>query len=125
MKMVVGIIRHESFEPIRMELLALGFPSLSISEVKGSGRQKGITERYRGSEVTNYLRPKVKIECVVSDGDVQAIVDTILKHGRTGAVGDGKVFVIPVEEAYRVRTGESGEDVLQAHPGAAAAATQA
>jgi nitrogen regulatory protein PII len=123
MKMVVGIVRHESFEPIRMELLALGFPSLSISEVKGSGRQKGITERYRGSEVTNYLRPKVKIECVVSDGDVQAIVDTILKHGRTGAVGDGKVFVMPVEEAYRVRTGESGEEVLQAHPDAAAATT--
>jgi nitrogen regulatory protein PII len=121
MKMVVGIVRHESFEPIRMELLELGFPSLSISEVKGSGRQKGITERYRGSELTNFLRPKVKIECVVSDPDVQTIVDTILKHGRTGAVGDGKVFVIPVEEAYRVRTGESGEEVLQAHPDATAA----
>ena len=120
MKMVVGIVRHESFEPIRMELLELGFPSLSISEVKGSGRQKGITERYRGSELTNFLRPKVKIECVVSDPDVQTIVDTILKHGRTGAVGDGKVFVIPVEEAYRVRTGESGEEVLQAHPDPAA-----
>jgi nitrogen regulatory protein PII len=121
MKMVVGIVRHESFEPIRMELLELGFPSLSISEVKGSGRQKGITERYRGSELTNFLRPKVKIECVVSDPDVQTIVDTILKHGRTGAVGDGKVFVIPVEEAYRVRTGESGEEVLQAHPDATVA----
>ena len=77
----------------------LGFPSLSISEVKGSGRQKGITERYRGAELTNYLRPKVKIECVVADRDVQTVVDTILKHARTGAVGDGKVFVIPVEEA--------------------------
>jgi nitrogen regulatory protein PII len=121
MKMVVGYVRHESFEPIRMELLELGFPSLSISEVKGSGRQKGITERYRGAEVTNYLRPKIKIECVVATRDVQTIVDTILKHGRTGAVGDGKVFVMPVEEAYRVRTGESGEEVLQAHPDAAAA----
>ena len=122
MKMVIAYIRHEAFEPIRTELLDLGFPSISLSEVKGSGRQKGITERYRGSEVTNYLRPKVKIECVVSSGDVQTIVDTILKHGRTGAVGDGKVFVLPVEEAYRVRTGESGEEVLQAHPDAAAAA---
>jgi nitrogen regulatory protein PII len=116
MKMVVAYIRHEAFEPVRADLLELGFPSLSISEVKGSGRQKGITERYRGAEVTNYLRPKVKIECVVADRDVQTIADTILKHARTGAVGDGKVFVLPVEEAYRVRTGESGEDVLQAHP---------
>ena len=123
MKLVTAYIRHEAFEPIRSELLELGFPSLSISEVKGSGRQKGITERYRGAEVTNYLRPKVKIECAVSDRDVQTIVDTILKHARTGAVGDGKVFVMPIEEAYRVRTGESGEEVLQAHPGAAAAAS--
>src|ERR687890_384656 len=113
----------EAFEPIRMDLLQLGFPSLSISEVKGSGRQKGITERYRGAELTNYLRPKIKIECVVSDADVQTIVDTILKHARTGAVGDGKVFVMPVEDAYRVRTGEAGEEILQSHPEAAAATT--
>ena len=103
MKKVEAYIRHEAFEPIRMELLTLGFPSLSISEVKGSGRQKGITERYRGAELTNYLRPKVKLECVVADRDVQTIVDTILKHARTGAVGDGKGFVLPVEESYRVR----------------------
>jgi nitrogen regulatory protein PII len=121
MKMVVAYIRHEAFEPIRTELLGLGFPSLSISEVKGSGRQKGITERYRGAELTNYLRPKIKIECVVSDADVQTIVDTILKHARTGAVGDGKVFVMPVEDAYRVRTGEAGEEILQSHPESASA----
>ena len=121
MKMVVAYVRHEAFEPIRTELLALGFPSISITEVKGSGRQKGITERYRGAELTNYLRPKVKIECVVADRDVQTIVDTVLKHGRTGAVGDGKVFVLPVEQAFRVRTGESGEEILQAHPDVAAA----
>jgi nitrogen regulatory protein PII len=122
MKMVTAFVRHEAFEPIRSELLTLGFPSLTISEVKGSGRQKGITERYRGSDLTNYLRPKVKLECAVADRDVPTIVDTILKHGRTGEVGDGKVFVMPVEESYRVRTGESGEEVLQSHPGAAAAA---
>ena len=123
MKLVSAYIRHESFEPIRSELLELGFPSLSISEVKGSGRQKGITERYRGAELTNYLRPKIKLECVVASRDVQTIVDTILKHARTGAVGDGKVFVMPVEDAWRVRTGESGEEVLQAHPDAATAAS--
>jgi len=120
MKKIEAYIRHEAFEPVRLELLGLGFPSLTISEVKGSGRQKGITERYRGAELTNYLRPKVKLECVVADSDVQTIVDTVLKHGRTGAVGDGKVFVCPVDEAYRVRTGESGEEILQAHPDAAA-----
>ena len=123
MKMVMAYIRHEAFEPIRTDLLHLGFPSLTISEVKGSGRQKGITERYRGAELTNYLRPKIKLECVVSDTDVQTIVDTILKHARTGSIGDGKVFVMPVEEAYRIRTGESGEETLQAHPDAATAAT--
>jgi nitrogen regulatory protein PII len=121
MKMVIAYIRHEAFEPIRTDLLGLGFPSLSITEVKGSGRQKGITEHYRGSELTNYLRPKIKLECVVSDKDVKTIVDTILKHARTGSIGDGKVFVTPVEEAYRIRTGESGEETLQAHPDAAAA----
>jgi nitrogen regulatory protein PII len=120
MKMVVAYIRHEAFEPIRADLVASGFPSLSISEVKGSGRQKGVTERYRGAELTNYLRPKVKVECVVESKDVPTIVDTILRHGRTGSVGDGKVFVMPVEEAYRVRTGESGEEILQAHPESAA-----
>ena len=118
MKMVIAYVRHEAFEPIRTELLGLGFPSLTISEVKGSGRQKGITEHYRGAEITNYLRPKVKIECVVADEDVPTVVDTILRHARTGAVGDGKVFVLDVEEAYRVRTGEAGEDILQAHDAA-------
>src|SRR5207248_9674381 len=115
MKMVVAYIRHEAFEPIRNELLGLGFPSLSVTEVKGSGRQKGITERYRGAELTNYLRPKVKIECVVSARDVQTIVDRVLRHARTSEIGDGKLFVLPVEEAYRIRTGESGEETLQAH----------
>ena len=115
MKKIEAFIRHEAFEPIRTELLELGFPSLTISEVKGSGRQKGVVETYRGAVLTNYLRPKVKLECVVSDADVTTVVEVVLKHGRTGAVGDGKVFVLPVDSAWRVRTGESGEDVLQAH----------
>jgi nitrogen regulatory protein PII len=119
MKMVTAYVRHEAFEPIRLELLEHGCPSLSISEVKGSGRQKGITERYRGAELTSYMRPKIKMECVVADRDVQKVVDTVLKHARTGAVGDGKVFVMAVEAAYRVRTGESGEEILQAHAEAA------
>ena len=118
MKKIEAYIRHEAFEPIRTELLQLGFPSLSIVEVKGSGRQKGITERYRGAELTNYLRPKLKIECVVATQDVDTVVETILRHARTGRIGDGKLFVMPVEQAFRIRTGESGEETLQAHDAA-------
>jgi nitrogen regulatory protein PII len=114
-KKVEAYIRHEAFEPIRSELLEKGIPSLSIVEVKGSGRQKGIVEQYRGSSLTVNIRPKLKIECVVEDKDKSLVVETILRHARTGDVGDGKIFVIPVEEAIRIRTGEEGEAVLQAH----------
>ena len=115
MKKIEAFIRHEAFEPIRTELLEKGFPSLSIGEVKGSGRQKGIVETYRGSSLTVNVRPKLKIECVVEDKDKPVVVETILRHARTGDVGDGKIFVIPVDEAIRIRTGEKGEEVLQAH----------
>jgi nitrogen regulatory protein P-II 1 len=117
MKMVVAYVRHEAFEPIREELLERGFPSISITEVKGSGRQKGITEHYRGSSIAIHLRPKLKLECVVEDVDTPVITETILKHARTGSVGDGKIFVLPVEDAIRIRTGEEGEAVLQSHEG--------
>jgi len=115
MKKIEAFMRNESFEAVRMDLLDQGFPSLSISEAQGSGRQKGITEQYRGSELTIHLRPKLKLEIVVDDKDVSVVVDTILKHARTGQVGDGKIFVLPVEAAIRIRTGEDGELVLQAH----------
>ena len=115
MKMLVAYIRHEAFEPIRQDLLEAGFPSLSIIEVKGSGRQKGITEHYRGSELQIHLRPKLKLEIVVETKDVSIVKETILRHARTGSVGDGKIFTLPVEDAVRIRTGEEGEDVLQAH----------
>ena len=103
MKMIVAYIRHEAFEPIRQELLDAGFPSLSI------------TEHYRCSELAVHLRPKLKLECVVEDKDVGLIKETILRHARTGSVGDGKLFLLPVEDAVRIRTGEEGEEVLQAH----------
>ncbi len=115
MKKIEAFMRHEAFDAIRTELLDRGFPSLSISEVRGSGRQRGITEQYRGSELTIHLRPKIKLEIVVEETDVSVIVETILKHARTGQVGDGKIFVLPVEDAIRIRTGEEGEEVLQAH----------
>ena len=115
MKKIEAFIRHETFEPIRMELLDKGLPSVSIVEAKGSGRQKGIVERYRGSSLTVNVRPKLKLEVVVEDRDKSLVIETILKHARTGEIGDGKIFVLPVEEAIRIRTGEEGERVLQTH----------
>ena len=115
MKKIEAYIRHEAFEPIRTELLERGFPSISITEVKGSGRQKGVVETYRGSSMTVNVRPKLKLEVVVEEKDKALVVETILGHARTGDVGDGKIFVLPVEEAIRIRTGEEGEEVLQAH----------
>jgi nitrogen regulatory protein PII len=115
MKMVIAYIRHEAFEPIRMELLDAGFPSLTVTEVKGSGRQKAITEHYRGSSLAVHLRPKLKLEIVVEEKDLGVIKESILRHARTGSVGDGKLFVMPVEDAVRIRTGEEGESVLQSH----------
>jgi nitrogen regulatory protein PII len=117
MKMVIAYIRHEAFEPIREELLEAGLPSITITEVKGSGRQKAITEHYRGSQLAVHLRPKLKLECVVEEDDVETVKDAILRHARTGSVGDGKLFILPVEDAIRIRTGEEGEAVLQSHEG--------
>src|SRR5690606_21036398 len=97
MKKIEAFIRHEAFEPIRSELLEKGVPSLSIVEAKGSGRQKGIVERYRGSTLTVNVRPKLKLEVVVEDRDQETVVETILKHARTGEIGDGKIFVLPVD----------------------------
>jgi nitrogen regulatory protein PII len=115
MKKIEAFIRHEAFEPIRMDLLEKGFPSLSVAQYRGSGRQKGITEHYRGSELTIHLRPKMKLEIVVDDRDVSVVTEAILRHARTGQIGDGKIFVLPVEDAIRIRTGESGDEVLQSH----------
>ncbi len=115
MKKIEAFIRHEAFEPIRSELLEKGFPSISLVEAKGSGRQKGVVEQYRGSTVTVNVRPKLKLEIVVADADKDLIVETILRHARSGEIGDGKIFVIPVEEAIRIRTGERGDEVTQVH----------
>ena len=106
MKKIEAFIRHEAFEPIRTELLDRGFPSLSIVEAKGSGRQKGIVEQYRGSTLTVNVRPKIKLEVVVEDKDKGLVVETILKHARTGNVGDGKIFVRSLVEYQPLVRGE-------------------
>jgi nitrogen regulatory protein P-II 1 len=115
-KKIEAFIRHEALDEIRDRLAAMGLPSMSVSEIKGSGRQKGFTESYRGAKTTIFLRPKLKLEMVVDDADVERAVDTILELAHTGEPGDGKIFVIPVEDAIRVRTGERGAVVLEPHP---------
>lgn len=116
MKKIEAYVRHESFDAIRARLADMGLPSMSTSEVKGSGRQGGYTESYRGAKTTIFMRPKLKIEMVVNDSDVERAVDVILELAHTGEPGDGKIFIIPVEDAVRVRTGERGDIVLASHP---------
>lgn len=115
MKKIEAYIRHEALEAIHDRLAALGLPSMSVTEAKGSGRQKGFTETYRGARSTIFLRPKLKLEIAVDDGDVERAVDVILELAHTGAPGDGKIFIYDIVEAIRVRTGERGPVVLESH----------
>ncbi len=112
MKKIEAIIRPHKLEEVRSVLQENGVHGLTISEVKGVGRQKGHTEVYRGSEYKIDFLPKIKLEVVVSDKMLDKIVSLIVTASKTGNVGDGKIFVIPVEEAIRVRTEEVGEDAL-------------
>lgn len=116
MKKIEAYIRHEALESIRDQLAHMGLPSMTVTDVKGSGRQKGYTESYRGAKTTIFLRPKVKLEIAVDDADVDRALDAILEHAHTGDPGDGKIFVMDIEEAIRVRTGERGPVVLAPHP---------
>ncbi|HOF60411.1 MAG TPA: P-II family nitrogen regulator [Candidatus Latescibacteria bacterium] len=112
MKKIEAFIKPYVLEEVKKALTDVGVKGMSISEVKGFGRQKGHTELYRGSEYHVDFLPKVKVEVVVSESMVEAAVDAIAKSACTGKIGDGKVFVLPVEKALRIRTGESGEDIL-------------
>ena len=108
MKKIEAIIRPHLLESVKDALQALGVQGMTISEVKGFGRQKGHTEVYRGSEYKVEFVPKVKVEVVVDEEIVEGAVDAIVKAARTGKFGDGKIFIFPVEEAVRIRTGEHG-----------------
>ena len=112
MKKIEAIIRPHKLDEVRESLQEAGFRGLTVSEVKGYGRQGGHSEIYRGSEYTINFLPKVKIEIVCSDSAAEKAIDIILKKAKTGEVGDGKIFVLPVEEVIRVRTEESGEDAV-------------
>lgn len=106
MKLVTAVVKPHMWEEVRQALETLGVKGLTVSEVSGSGRQKGHTEVYRGAEYDVTLVPKVRLEVVVEDADVEDVVRTIVSAARTGRIGDGKVWVTPVETIVRVRTGE-------------------
>lgn len=112
MKKVECIIKPFKLDDVKSALTELGITGMTVSEVRGFGRQKGHTELYRGAEYQIDFIPKVKLELVVSDDEVAKVVETVMKEACTGRIGDGKIFVLPVEQAVRIRTGESGNDSL-------------
>jgi nitrogen regulatory protein P-II 1 len=112
MKLIVGIIKPFKVDDVKDALKELGVQGLTVSDVQGFGRQRGHTEVYRGAEYTVDFLPKVRIEILVDDGDVDGVVQQLLTTATTGKIGDGKVWVVPVENVWRIRTGESGPDAL-------------
>jgi nitrogen regulatory protein P-II 1 len=112
MKLIVGIIKPFKLDDVKDALHELGVQGLTVSDVQGYGRQRGHTEVYRGAEYEIDFVPKVRIEILVDDGDVQRITDKLVETARTDKIGDGKVWVVPVESVIRIRTGESGSDAL-------------
>jgi nitrogen regulatory protein P-II 1 len=112
MKLIVGIIKPFKLDDVKDALHELGVQGLTVSDVQGYGRQRGHTEVYRGAEYTIDFVPKVRIEILVDDGDVQRVTDKLVETARTGKIGDGKVWVVPVEGVTRIRTGEAGSDAL-------------
>jgi nitrogen regulatory protein P-II 1 len=113
MKKIEAIIRHERLQEVQDALDQLGVSGLTVSEVVGCGRQKGYTEQYRGVQANISLLPKIKVESVVPSDLVDRAVEAIVEAARTGNVGDGRVFVYPIEQSVRIRTGESGEESVR------------
>ena len=112
MKQITAIIKPFKLEEVREALAECGVTGLTVTEVKGFGRQKGHTELYRGAEYVVDFLPKVKVEVAVKDGDVESCVDAIVKAARTGKIGDGKIFVFDLQQVVRIRTGETGKEAL-------------
>ena len=112
MKLVIAIIKPFKLEDVRDALLAVGVEGMTITEVKGYGRQKGHTEIYRGSEYAVNFVPKIRIEVAVTEKNADRVVEAIGTAAKTGEIGDGKIFVTPIEQAWRIRTGETDADAL-------------
>ena len=112
MKLITAVLREDAVDEVQIALAQQGISGMTVSEVSGYARQRGHTEVYRGAEYTVDLVPKVRVEIVVDDADAAGVVDAIVAAAQTGKIGDGKVWVVPVESVVRVRTGESGPDAL-------------
>ncbi len=112
MKKIEAIIRPEKVDDVRKAIEAVGYPGLTITEAEGHGKQKGVTQQWRGETYRVEFLPKVKLELVVGDADVEKIVKAIISAAKTGAVGDGKIFVSDIRDAIKIRTGERGESAL-------------
>jgi len=112
MQKIEAVIRLEKLDEVRAALEKKGYPGIMLTRIEGHGRQKGLTQQFRGREYTIELLPKLKLEIVVKDPDVKAIVEAIMSAAQTGETGDGKIFVTPVSEVYRIRTGETGEAAI-------------
>ena len=112
MKLVIAIIKPFKLEDVRDALLAVGVHGMTVTEVKGYGRQKGHTEIYRGAEYAVNFLPKIRVEVAVASNEVERVVEAIGSAAKTGQIGDGKVFVTPIEQAIRIRTGETDADAL-------------
>jgi len=112
MKKIEAIIRPEGIDAVRSALSLAGVTGLMISEVEGHGKQKGVVQQWRGEKYKVELLPKAKIEVIAKDKDVERISKAIIESARTGEIGDGKIFIYPVDEAIRIRTGEKGESVI-------------
>jgi nitrogen regulatory protein P-II 1 len=112
MKLIVGIVKPFKLDDVKQALTDLGMRGMTVSEAQGYGRQRGHTEVYRGAEYTIDLVPKIRLEILVDDGDVDRVTNGLVTAARTGKIGDGKVCVLPVEAVIRIRTGEAGPDAL-------------
>ena len=112
MKKIEAIVRPEKVDEIRKALEKAGYPGVTITEVEGHGKQKGVTRQWRGESYKVDLLPKVKLELIVTDKDADRLTSAIVAAAKTGGVGDGKIFILDVKEAVRIRTGEKGEDAL-------------
>ena len=112
MKLVKAIIKPFKLEEVKDALSEIGVEGMTVSEVKGFGRQNGHTEIYRGSEYTVDFLPKVKIEIAIADDLASKVIEAVVEASQTGKIGDGKIFILPIEEAVRIRTGEKGEEAL-------------
>ncbi len=112
MKKIEAVIKPFKLEDVKEALFEIGISGITVSEVKGHGRQQGHTELYRGAEYVVDFLPKIKIEIVVKEEDVEKVVEAIIQNARTGKIGDGKIFIMPVEKVIRIRTGEEDEEAI-------------